>query len=78
MIPVPPPPSPHACLPFCKTGIFNSNKLAEAFEGLPEDEPCGEDEVVVDSQDRKEELEAAQAKPPAGGSHVSLNPPLIR
>eukprot|EP00904_Undaria_pinnatifida_P009673 jgi/Undpi1/5836/HiC_scaffold_2.g01110.m1 len=52
--------------------VHSSNKLAEAFEGLPEDEPCGEDEVVVDSADRKEELEASQAPPPGGGNMVSL------
>lgn len=55
--------------------IHSSDKLAEAFEDLPEDEPCGEDEVVVDSQDRKEELEAAQAKPPAGGGQYYQAPP---
>ena len=67
----PPPPNTHVRL--CRSATV-SDKLAEAFEGLPEDEPCAEDEVVVDSQDRKEELEAAQGKTPGGGGQVSRDP----
>lgn len=43
---------------------LSRNKLAEAFEGLPEDEPCAEDEVVVDRQDKEEEAKAQMERPP--------------
>lgn len=61
------------------------NKLEEAFEGLPEDEPSAEDEVVVDKQDRDEDAKAQMEPPPpsyhahqgagAPPSHYGAPPP---
>ncbi|CAM9646341.1 unnamed protein product, partial [Ectocarpus sp. 4 AP-2014] len=61
--------------------VHPGDKLAEAFEGLPEDEPCAEDEVVVDSQDRQEEAKAQMPPPPSydefqnGGGGGGAPPP---
>eukprot|EP00752_Nemacystus_decipiens_P001889 g1819.t1 len=54
--------------------VHAGNKLEEAFEGLPDDEPCAEDEVVVDRQDREEEAQAA-APPPSYHDHAAGAPP---
>lgn len=56
---------------------LSRNKLAEAFEGLPEDEPCAEDEIVVDKQDREGEAKAQMERPapPAYHDHQSAGAP---
>lgn len=49
---------------------FHRDKLGEAFEGLPEDEPCAEDEVIVDTRDVPTEPEPEQPPLPSYGKTV--------
>ena len=50
------------------------HNLAEAFKGLPEDEPCAEDEVVVDRKYKKEVTSAQLPKPHAAAAAATAPP----
>ncbi|CAM9371518.1 unnamed protein product [Ascophyllum nodosum] len=50
------------------------HNLAEAFKGLPEDEPCAEDEVVVDRKYKKEDTSAQLPKPHAAAAAATAPP----
>lgn len=56
----------------CSTSWPLRNTLKDAFEGLPEDEPCADDEMIVDRQDvEKEPTPQMAVQPPAGNAPPS-------